>query len=460
VRGRVTLSLHTRLLLASSVVLAAFLGATGWVLDRAFQASTEAALRDRLQGHLYALLAASDLDQRGVLKLPQELPDPRFSLIGSGLYAEVVDSAGVSHWRSKSLLGSQVAFDKAPTLGQREFAKITSDKAAPLLSLSFTVSWEAASPGERRYTYRAAESLDAYNAEVNRFRRSLWGGLAGAVILLLGVQSVVLRWSLAPVRRVTQDLHAIESGRAQRLQGDYPRELRQLTDNLNGLLANAENHLKRYRDALGNLAHSLKTPLAVLRGAVDGETHDATLRSITREQLTSMTHLIEHQLQRAAASGRAPLGTPVELKPVIQNILAALAKVYAEKEVRVTLDVDTTLRFHGDASDLTEMLGNLLDNAFKWCRQQVQVSAQLTVASGALPSMLEIRVADDGPGIAADMQARVVERGVRADQSTPGHGLGLAMVQDTVLLYRGELKLENGARGGLAVSLSFPENRS
>lgn len=451
-----TLSLNTRLLLASSVVLAAFLGATGWVLDRAFQASTDAALRDRLQGHLYALLAASDLDKRGVLQLPAELPDPRFSLVGSGLYAELVGRTGTPLWRSKSLLGSQVVFAKVPALGQREFAKLTTDKGVPLLSLSFTVSWEAAAQGERRYTYRVAESLSGYNAEVNRFRRNLWGGLAGAVFLLLLVQSAVLRWSLAPLRRVSSDLHAIESGLAQRLHSDYPRELRQLTDNLNGLLANSDNHLKRYRDSLGNLAHSLKTPLAILGAAADGETNEATLRATAREQLTVMTRLVEYQLQRAASSGRAPLAAAVEVKPITENIIAALAKVYADKNVVVMLDIDAALSFPGDAGDLTEMLGNLLDNAFKWCHQQVRVSAQWVAATGAMPPMLEISIEDDGPGIGEDMKSRVLQRGVRADQTMPGHGLGLAMVQDTVLLYRGELTLDNKPRGGIAVRLRLP----
>lgn len=456
-RGDVTLSLNARLLLASSVVLAGFLGATGFVLDRAFQASTEVALRDRLQGHLYALLAASDLDKRGVLRLPAELPDPRFSLIGSGLYAEVVDRAGAPVWRSKSLLGTNFVFSKTPSLGQREFSKLTGDKGAPLLSLSFTISWEAAAQGERRYTYRAAESLSSSNAEVKRFRRSLWGWLAGAAFLLLGVQSLVLRWSLAPLRRVSADLRAIEHGLAQHLRGDYPRELRQLTDNLNGLLASSENHLKRYRDALGNLAHSLKTPLAVLRGALDGEANPDVLRAIAHEQLSGMTRLIEYQLQRAAASGRAPLAAPVELKPVVEKIISALTKVYAEKNLAVTVDIPADLAFHGDVGDLTEMLGNLLDNAFKWCRGHVRIVARRTAASGTRPAILNIDIDDDGPGLADDMKTRVLERGVRADQSMPGHGLGLAMVQDTVVLYRGELLLNNRPDGGLMVRLSLSE---
>ena len=454
-----TLSLNTRLLLASSVVLAAFLGVTGLVLDSAFRASADTALRDRLQGYVYALLAASDLDARGKLHLPAELPDARFSLIGSGLYAQVVDHTGISVWRSKSMLGLTIPFTKTPGLGQREFAQLNVDRDLPLLSLAFTISWESSGSNDRRYTYRVAETLVSFNAEVSHFRRSLWGWLAGAAFLLLAVQSVVLRWSLAPLRRVSSDLSAIETGIAQRLRGDYPRELRQLTDNLNGLLASADNHLKRYRDSLGNLAHSLKTPLAVLRGAVDGEANDTALRAIAREQLTGMTQLIEYQLQRAAASGRTPLAAPVEIKPVAEKIIAALAKVYADKGVQVAFDMDATATFHGDAGDLTEMLGNLLDNAFKWCRRQVRVAAQLRPPTDVGQSLLEIRIADDGPGIPDDLKARVLLRGARADEKTPGHGLGLAMVQDTVALYRGTLSLHAGPLGGLEVSLRIPVNR-
>lgn len=453
-----TLSLNTRLLLASSLVLAAFLGITGLVLDRAFRASADTALRDRLQGYVYALLAASDLDARGKLHLPAELPDPRFSLIGSGLYAEVVDSGGKPIWRSKSLLGLTIPFANAPVVGQREFVPLAVDRDLPLLSLGFTVSWEADGNSDRRYTYRVAENLVSFNAEVSRFRQSLWGWLAGAAFLLLLVQGAVLRWSLAPLRRVADDVRAIETGLAQRLLGDYPRELRNLTDNLNGLLANADNHLKRYRDSLGNLAHSLKTPLAVLRGAVDGETNDAALRAIAREQLTGMTQLIEYQLQRAAASGRTPLAAPVDIKPITEQIVAALTKVYADKGIHVAFAMDATATFHGDAGDLTEMLGNLLDNAFKWSRGQVRVAARTIQPTETDHPLLEISVADDGPGIPDDMKARVLLRGARADENTPGHGLGLAMVQDTVALYHGTLSLQASSLGGLEIGLRIPGN--
>ena len=450
-----TLSLNARLLLASSVVLAAFLGITGLILDNAFHDSAETALRDRLQGHVYALLAASDNDAHGVLHLPAELPDPRFSMVDSGLYAEVVGVGGAPVWRSKSMLGRRIPFGPAPALGQRAFAPAMTDSGVPLYTLGFTVSWEAGKGREQRYTYHVAENLKSFDEQIARFRRSLWGWLGAAALLLLVVQGSILRWGLAPLRRVADDVRAVETGLAQRLRGNYPRELRHLTDNLNGLLENAESQLKRYRDSLGNLAHSLKTPLAVLRGAIDGEADDRALRALAREQLEIVTRIVEYQLQRASASGKSPLAAPVAVKPVVEQILAALAKVYADKNVRVVSAVEAAATFYGDAGDLTEMLGNLLDNAFKWCRGQVRVTARsTTVPAGARPS-LEITVEDDGPGIPAEMKARVLQRGERADESTPGHGLGLAMVQDSVALYRGRLSLETSSLGGLAIVVRF-----
>lgn len=450
-----TLSLNARLLLASSVVLAAFLGITGLVLDNAFHDSAEAALRDRLQGHVYALLAASENDKHGVLHLPAELPDPRFSLIDSGLYAEVAGAGGAPAWRSKSMLGLSIPFGQAPALGQRVFAPVTADNGMQVYTLGFTVSWETGQGREQRYTYRVAESLKSFNEQIARFRRSLWGWLGAAAVLLLVVQGSILRWGLAPLRRVADDVRAIEAGLAQRLSGDYPRELRHLTNNLNGLLESAQAHLKRYRDSLGNLAHSLKTPLAVLRGALDGEADDTTLRTIAREQLETVTRIIEYQLQRAAALGGTPLAAPVAVEPVVEKILSALAKVYADKSVQPVLALDATATFYGDAGDLTEMLGNLLDNAFKWCRGRVRVTSRSTpVSAGTRPS-LEIMIEDDGPGIPAEMKARVLQRGARADETTPGHGLGLAMVQDTVALYRGTLSLEASPLGGLAIVVHF-----
>jgi two-component system sensor histidine kinase PhoQ len=447
------LSLTNRLLLASSAVLAGFLGVTGLVLDNAFRESAETALRDRLQGHVYALLAASDVDTQGMLHLPAELPDARFSQPASGLYAEVIDSLGKPLWQAKSMLGVSIPPTPMPTIGQRRFDEISTERGVALFSLAFTVSWESAAKQQRLYTYRVLENRNSVSAQIARFRQSLWGWLGAAALLLLVVQGVILRWSLGPLRRVADDVRAIEAGLAHRLHGTYPRELRHLTDNLNGLLESAELHLKRYRDSLGNLAHSLKTPLAVLRNAIDHEQDIGALRTLAGDQISAMTQLVEFQLHRAAAAGRTAMITPVAIQPVVENIIAALSKVYADKGVVVDLDVDQQAVFPGDAGDLTEMLGNLLDNAFKWCRQRVRIVIRMTMNQS--DSIIDISVEDDGPGIPEPLKAAVLQRGVRADESAPGHGLGLAMVQDTVRLYQGEWRLGTGTLGGLQVNLRF-----
>jgi two-component system sensor histidine kinase PhoQ len=169
-----------------------------------------------------------------------------------------------------------------------------------------------------------------------------------------------------------------------------------------------------------------------------------------------MTRLIEFQLQRAAAAGRAPLATPVAVPPVVEEIVKALRKVYAEKGVQTQLDLDPAATFTGDRDDLTEVLGNLLDNAYKWCRSRVQVGARILPATNGAAPRLEIWIDDDGPGIPLAQRRAVTRRGTRTDASVPGHGLGLAMVQETVRLYQGECRLDTGPLGGLRVALELP----
>jgi len=456
----VTYSLRARLLLAASVVLAAFLGLTGLVLDRAFRTSAEAALEDRLQGHIYALLASAELDAGDTMVLPDELPDPRFAVAGSGLYAEVARGDGRRHWRSKSALGLALPFQARPAVGARAFESISTQMGTALHGLSFGVSWDDSQGRQRRYIFRVAESLEPFYAQVRSFRRNLWGWLGAAALLLLAVQGSILRWGLAPLRRVADDLAAIEAGRAQCLTGTYPAELRGLTDNLNALIASAQTHLVRYRDSLGNLAHSLKTPLAVLRGAVDTQASGEQLHALAHEQVERMTQIIDYQLQRAAASGRVSLTAPVPVAPKIRQVIAALTKVYADKPVSCELDVDNDAVFYGDEGDLLEILGNVADNAFKWCRQRVLITARVEPVARAGHGALALRVEDDGPGIPEEMIARVLQRGERADPATAGHGIGLAMAWETARIYGGSLSISAGELGGAAVTMRFASPRA
>ena len=442
------LSLHGRIVLAATLILTAFLGITGMVLDKAFRDSAETALKEKLQGQLYALLAAADPDARGRMQL-EDLPDPRLAVPGSGLYAEIVRTDGSHRWRSPSAVGRELDFKARPATGRRAFETLREEDGGELRALSMGVAWRT-SGGRQLYLFRTAESLAGYYAQIHRFRRSLWLWLGGGALLLLLVQGLILRWGLAPLRRVAADLRAIEAGRARRLSGTYPRELRGLTDNLNALVESAENRLRRQRESLADLAHSLKTPLAVLRNTLETPAPDAAARAEIQAQLTRMTQIVDYQLQRAGAAGRSGLATPVDVAAKARQVNNALDKVYRDKGVRCELEIPAGLRFHGDEGDLLELLGNLLDNAYKWCRQRVMVRAQpLEKADG--PPGLELCVEDDGPGIPAHLAEQVLRRGTRADPRQPGQGIGLAVVRDLARAYGGEVRLETGALGGARV---------
>jgi two-component system sensor histidine kinase PhoQ len=295
-----------------------------------------------------------------------------------------------------------------------------------------------------------AEDLQPFEQQLSAYRKNLWGWLGATALLLLIAQSLTLRWGLRPLRRLADDVSKLEHGERQQIDGDYPTEVRGVTENLNTLLTHERARQKRYRDALADLAHSLKTPLALVRGALNESKAQPELAQTLEEQVDRMDRIVGYHLQRAAASGRSGLIAPQPLRPAAERVLKALSKVYADKRIATQLEVDPALRFRGDEADLLEMLGNVLDNACKWCRSQVRVSAKLNGAR------LSVCVEDDGPGIAAADAQRVQERGVRADQSVPGQGIGLAVTRDIVEAYDGEIAIGTSRLGGAAVTLVLP----
>jgi len=433
------LSLNARLLLAASVVLLGFFGLTGYALDRAFRDSALVAVRDRLQAQVYMLLGAADFTDSGRLVLPNGLPEARFSTPGSGLYAGVVDDAGDTVWRSLSMLGMDpVRLPVIAPPGQAVFSDLPGYEAGPLLLLNFTVLWERPGEQRRRYTFWVAEDRQVFSQQVDGFRRSLGGWLLAAALVLLTAQTLILRWSLRPLRRVAQQVREIESGARAGLDGPYPAELRPLTDNLNTLIHHSRGLLERYRNALGDLAHSLKTPLAVLQGAVD-DCQDRSFRQLLDEQVGRMHQTVDYQLQRAAASGRTALTAPVPVAPVVDKVLNSLAKVYADKQLQQFAEVTPDLSARVDEGDLLEILGNLTDNACKWA------SSRVTVRASSLDGRLVLEVLDDGPGIPAARRRALMARGQRADSQMEGQGIGLAVVRELVEeIYQGSLQILDG----------------
>ena len=451
------ISINTRMLITAGIVLAGFLGVTGMTLERSFIASAEEALKERLRVHLTAVIASSDIREDGTLQLAYALPETRFFNEGSGLYAKILGNNGKLLWASPSLGELTLPVYAGLARGQSLYEHLKTSDGAPVLAYSLGVAWEDNQKLKGGYTFVVAESLEHLNQQVSEFRHNLWGWLGGVTVVLLIMLTMILRWGLAPLRRVAQDLREIEAGRHLELIGHYPKELRGLTDNLNALIRTNREHEERYQASLGDLAHSLKTPLAVLRGMIEAPNQSvSSMRSTVEEQVQRMDQIVQYQLQRAATSGRTALMAPVDVAAIADKVIKALHKVYADKGVESRVEVQPQLEFHGNEGDLMELFGNVIDNAFKWSRGCVEV--RIGKVDGVLPheTVLVIEVLDDGPGIAAEKIATVLERGGRLDTRVSGHGLGLALVSDIVSLYHGRLEIDRAELGGALVRISLP----
>jgi len=441
------MTLNARIIFAASLVLAIFLALTGLALDQGFRDSARAAREERLQGQLYLLIAAAEVDEAGRLAMPVQLQEPRFGQPGSGLYATIDDGRGKQRWRSLSALNVNLPAEALMAAGEKRFAELSNIHGMHFFVYRMGVSW---SEGKRKFafTFSVAEDLAAFNTQLAHYRRSLWGWLGAMAGLLLLAQAVLLRWGLRPLRRVVAEIRAIEGGEKERLGSDYPAELKALTENLNGLLQRERAQQRRYRDALGDLAHSLKTPLAVMRGALAETT---SLAATVADESEKMQRIVDYQLQRAATMGpSSPLAATLEIGLVAERIMASLDKVYRDKAISAEVDADKAPGFRGDQGDLLELLGNLLDNAYKWSASRVKLSA------GTEAGKLTLAVEDDGPGIAPADIERILQRGARADQSTPGQGIGLAVVASIVQAYGGEIEIGRSALGGAAITIQLP----
>jgi two-component system sensor histidine kinase PhoQ len=436
------------LVVAGALVLTTFLGLTGFILERAFRVSVDDALREKLQIQVYLLLGAAELDDTGRLVMPDVLAEPRLSSPASGLYAEIAQRGGPTLWQSPSSVGRNLRYPSADDL-QEPIFRTAGDGG--VYALSYPVIWELARGRERALEFRVAESRAIADAQVQAFRRTLWTWFAAVAVALLLAQAGALRWGLAPLRRLAGEIRDIERGSRARLGEGYPRELSKVTDNLNALLVTGSARLARYRDALGDLAHSLKTPLAVLRSAAD-EQMAKQKRDLLSAQVQRMDQAVAYHLQRAAAAGRSALSGAVHPREPLERVIASLNKVYAEKPVRLDMDVDPSALFIGDLGDFTEIAGNLLDNAFKWCRNQVWVRVRSAEQYEPGRYRLLVEVEDDGPGIPAPDRPVILKRGVRLDERVPGQGIGLALVRELVeQAYGGSLTFDDSPLGGARV---------
>jgi len=449
-------SLSSRLLVSVSVLLLVFFGATIAVLDTAFSEAGEQARRDILDGHLVALLAAAEPDDDGDLMLPDRLREPRFENIGSGLYAELRDTNNGVLWRSRSALGLEIPKGTTPEPGNHLFARESLEDGTPLLTLSLTVQWEFSDEEFRPYVFKVAESLDSFNAQVAGFRRQLFGWFAAVALTMLLAFSMLLRGLLKPLRQIETEITEIEEGKRTSLSGAFPTELTGVARNMNLLIDSERARSDRYRYTLDNLAHSLKTPLAAMRALLsDGQTGGFSSRF--NEQIDRMDEIVRYQLRKPAA----PVADNLVLKPVavekeIARLVDGLRKVYRDKNPDFEVNIANGMQFRGDTGDFLELAGNLLDNACKWCEKSVRISIVPSVGASGVASGMVLTVSDDGPGIPKDAADALLQRGMRLDESTPGHGIGLAVVKEIARSYGGQLSINRSDLGGAEIMVSIP----
>jgi len=445
-----TKSLSFRLLVSEGLVLAAFFALIAVVLVQSFRESAEQALKERLQIQVYSLLSVAELTNSGELKMPPSLHEPRFENPGSGLYAFIQQPKKKPVWHSQSAIGLDEVAPHELGAGQSEFFLDDHNRYV----FHYAVIWQNVAGMEREYIFTVAEDAQFLRTQVKQFQTTLWFWLLVIGLVLVFIQFVVMRWSLKPLRIIVKDLESVEKGRKNQLDGQYATELEGLAGHLNAFITSERVHMERYRNSLADLAHSLKTPLAILRGCVESFNVN---KNTVQEQISRIDEIVEYQLQRAAAKGEHKSSKAADLSDIIKKIISSLHKVYIDKGIIFDVKVPEPCHIYCGEGDLYEIVGNLLDNACKWCHHQVKVSVTVNRRKGQRKFSLLVHIEDDGPGIPADKLNEILKRGVRADENIHGHGIGMTVVYELVGLLGG--KLEGGKSallGGIRWSVYLP----
>lgn len=449
-------SLRLRLLGATLVTLALALSGAHWWLGGLFRDHVLRQFDASLTQQLDQLTARLAFDAQGQAQIdPTLLSDPRWTRPYSGLYWQIDrlsadGQARVGVLRSRSLWDAELRLAADPLT---DGALHTHDSSGPkgealrVVERSLTLT----ELPQTRWRLMVAADTHEVQGAVARLQGVLAASLAALGLLLTLAAWAQVAVGLAPLKTLQAALQRVREGRTQRLEGRFPTELQALIDDFNGVLDRNVEVVERARTQAGNLAHALKTPLAVLENAAQ-QTPAGGLAPLVSEQVALANRHIHWHLARAraAATGHLP-GQRTPLAPLLAGLLRVMNKLHAGRGLRLDADeLPPALAFAGEEQDLQEMLGNLLDNACRSARTRVRVQAHQ--ANG----QLQIAVEDDGPGIAPEQRAAVLQRGVRLDQTRPGSGLGLAIVVELAQLYGGGLTLQTSPAGGLSARLALP----
>lgn len=457
-RGLSGRSLRIRLLVGTLAWIVVTIAIAGWGLAGLFHRHVAEQFRIGLESHLEQLTANLAIDQNEKTYLATPLSDPRLSRPNAGLYWQIdrldnrqaLTKRGVL--RSRSLWDHVLVVpDDTPSDGVIHQHRVEGPGGLPLEMIERVV-YPAERPEQPLRLIIAADA-SLITEPVDRFKGLLtWSlGTLGLGLVIGAVVQVLV--GLRPLGDLRKALAAVHEGHGQGIGGTFPREIQPLVDDFNEVLAYNARILNHARTQAGNLAHAVKTPLAVLANAAGRR--DPQLSQLVAEQIALAREQVDYHLarSRAAAAANTP-GANCPVKPVLQSLIRVMERLYADKKLTVTLsDTTSGLVFRGEQQDLQEMLGNVLDNAWKWAGGRIDISAQSDA------EWLTVLIDDDGPGLPQERRESVLARGVRADERVPGSGLGLAIVSDLAKLYGGSIMLDTSPLGGLRLRLRLPAAR-
>ena len=454
-------SLAFRLMATAAVWTLLVLPIAGLAIDYVRQRELASAHDTRLSQLLTLVIAFSTDHGGSEPRFPRNVGEPLFEVTHSGWYWQITPLGNSPGRRmvSASLASEIIAMPSAgtslPDANNIRWADAVGPMGEPL-RIAETVFNLGDDEVPSNYSYVVAGNQDFIEGRLDEFRLPLVIALALAGLGLVGATVVQVRYSLRPLRAIEQGLADIRSGRARHLEGDLPAEIEPLRSELNALIEANQHTIERARTQVGNLAHALKTPLAVMINEAREERSPFGDKIV--EQGDIMRDQINHYLDRARVAAQlGVIGTVTDVESVLRGLIRAVARIYRDRHIDIAVDCPSGARFRGERQDLEEMLGNLLDNACKWAGSQVNIHVALRDAGGERPRReVEITVADDGPGLDAAQRAQAVKRGRRLDESKPGSGLGLSIVADLVQSYGGAFQLEASPAGGLRARLVLP----
>lgn len=381
-------SLRVRLMLAAALLALLFMLALLPALQKAFSLALQESIEQRLASDVTTLISAARIEH-GQLQMPALLPDERFNLPYTGLLGYIFDRQGKLVWQSRATRNRNINYHPRYDGRGNEFARIHQDDGEEFFV--YDVEVKLLGGKSAAFSIVALQPVREYQDTLNGLREKLYFGFGAALLALMVLLWAGLTWGLRSLRRLSSELDDVESGARDGLSREHPRELLRLTGSLNRLLRSEREQRQRYRDSLDDLAHSLKTPLAVLQGVGESmEQGDREQARVLQSQIERMSQQIDYQLQRASLRKSGLVKHQVELKPLLDSLCSTLAKVYRDKRVEVGFDLPADARVPMEQGALLELLGNLLENAYRLCLGQVRVSLR------EAPGQLELWVEDDG----------------------------------------------------------------